>query len=42
MKIFVYIDHFKEEVQPSSWEALGLAKTFGAWPIPVAGVVPKG
>lgn len=29
MKTFVYIDHFKGEVQPSSWEALGLAKTFG-------------
>ena len=30
MKTFVYIDHFKGEVQPASWEALGLAKTFGA------------
>ena len=30
MKTFVYIDHFKGEVQPSSWEALGLAKSFGA------------
>ncbi|MHB8777779.1 MAG: electron transfer flavoprotein subunit alpha/FixB family protein [Anaerolineales bacterium] len=29
MKTFVYIDHFKGEVQPSSWEALGLAKSFG-------------
>ncbi|WKZ39997.1 MAG: electron transfer flavoprotein subunit alpha/FixB family protein [Anaerolineales bacterium] len=29
MKTFVYIDHFKGEIQPSSWEALGLAKTFG-------------
>jgi electron transfer flavoprotein alpha subunit len=29
MKTFVYIDHFKDEVQPASWEALGLAKTFG-------------
>ena len=29
MKTFVYIDHFKGEVQPASWEALGLAKTFG-------------
>ncbi len=30
MKTFVYIDHFNGEVQPASWEALGLAKTFGA------------
>jgi len=29
MKTFVYIDHFKGEVQPASWEALGLAKTLG-------------
>lgn len=29
MKTFVYIDHFKGEVQLASWEALGLAKTFG-------------
>jgi len=29
MKTFVYIDHFKGEVQPASWEALGLAKGFG-------------
>lgn len=29
MKTFIYIDHFKGEVQPSSWEALGLAKSFG-------------
>ena len=29
MKTFVYIDHFKGEAQPVSWEALGLAKTFG-------------
>lgn len=29
MKTFVYVDHFKGEVQPSSWEALGLAKSFG-------------
>src|SRR5829696_3859742 len=27
MKTFVYIDHFKGEVQPASWEALGLAKS---------------
>jgi electron transfer flavoprotein alpha subunit len=30
MKTFVYIDHFKGEVQPASWEALGLAKSLGA------------
>jgi len=29
MKTFVYIDHFKGEVQPASWEALGVAKSFG-------------
>ncbi|MDP1716136.1 MAG: electron transfer flavoprotein subunit alpha/FixB family protein [Anaerolineales bacterium] len=29
MKTFVYIDHFKGEVQPAAWEALGLAKIFG-------------
>jgi electron transfer flavoprotein alpha subunit len=29
MKTFVYVDHFKGEVQPASWEALGLAKSFG-------------
>ena len=29
MKTFVYIDHFKSDVQPASWEALGLAKSFG-------------
>jgi electron transfer flavoprotein alpha subunit len=30
MKTFVYIDHFKGTVQPASWEAIGLAKTFGS------------
>jgi electron transfer flavoprotein alpha subunit len=30
MKTFVYIDHFKGQVQPASWEALGVAKSFGA------------
>ena len=30
MKTFVYTDHFKGEAQPASWEALGLAKSFGA------------
>ncbi len=30
MKTFVYVDHFKGEVQATSWEALGLAKSFGA------------
>src|ERR1051325_4398717 len=29
MKTLVCIDHFKGEVQPASWEALGLAKSFG-------------
>jgi electron transfer flavoprotein alpha subunit len=30
MKSLVYIDHFKGEVQPASWEALGVAKGLGA------------
>src|SRR5258706_8887635 len=30
MKTWVYIDHFKGEAVSSSWEALGLAKTFGS------------
>jgi electron transfer flavoprotein alpha subunit len=30
MKTFVYVDHFKGDIQPSSWEALALAKRFGA------------
>ncbi len=29
MKILVYIDHFKADVQQASWEALGVAKSFG-------------
>ena len=29
MKSLVYIDHFRGEVQPASWEALGLAKSLG-------------
>ena len=29
MKIFVYIDHFKGEIQPASWEAIGLGKSLG-------------
>ncbi len=29
MKTFVYVDHFKGEIQPASWEAIGLGKTFG-------------
>jgi len=29
MKTLVYIDHFKGEVQPASWEAIGLAKSLG-------------
>lgn len=35
MKTFVYIDHFKGEMQPASWEALGLGKSLG----PVSAVV---
>jgi electron transfer flavoprotein alpha subunit len=30
MKTFVYIDHFNGEVQPASWEALGLGKSLGS------------
>jgi len=30
MKTLVYIDHFKGEVQPASWEALGLGKALGS------------
>ncbi len=30
MKTLVYIDHFKGEVQPASWEALGLAASLGS------------
>jgi electron transfer flavoprotein alpha subunit len=29
MKTFVYIDHFKGEVLPASWEAIGVGKTLG-------------
>ena len=29
MKTFVYVDHFKGEIQPASWEAIGLGKTLG-------------
>jgi len=29
MKIWVYIDHFKGEALPASWEALGVGKTLG-------------
>ena len=29
MKTLVYIDHFKGEIQPASWEAIGLAKSLG-------------
>jgi len=29
MKTFVYVDHFKGEIQPASWEAIGLGKTMG-------------
>jgi electron transfer flavoprotein alpha subunit len=30
MKNWAYIDHFKGEVVPASWEALGLAKNYGS------------
>ena len=30
MKTFVYIDHFKGDIQPASWEAIGLGKTLGS------------
>jgi electron transfer flavoprotein alpha subunit len=30
MKTFVYIDHFKGEIQPASWEAIGLGKSLGS------------
>src|SRR5512133_3335564 len=29
MKTWVYIDHFKGEIVPASWEAIGVGKTFG-------------
>ena len=35
MKTLVYIDHFKGEVQPASWKALGLGKSLG----PVSAVI---
>ena len=37
MKTFVYIDHFKGEVQPASWEALGVAKSFGSTSVVIFG-----
>src|SRR4030095_15839416 len=37
MKTLVYIDHFKGEVQPASWEALGLAKSLGTASVVVFG-----
>ena len=30
MKTFVYVDHFKGEIQPASCEAIGLGKTLGS------------
>ncbi len=30
MKTLVYIDHFKEDVQQASWEALGVGKSLGS------------
>jgi electron transfer flavoprotein alpha subunit len=29
MKTYVYLDHFRGEVVPAAWEALGVAKSFG-------------
>jgi electron transfer flavoprotein alpha subunit len=29
MKTWVYIDHFKGEALPASWEAIGVGKTLG-------------
>jgi len=29
MKSLIYIDHFKGDIQPASWEAVGLAKSLG-------------
>jgi electron transfer flavoprotein alpha subunit len=37
MKTLVYIDHFKGEIQPASWEALGLAKSLGTASVVVFG-----
>lgn len=37
MKTFVYVDHFKGEVQPASWEALGLAKSLGTASVVIFG-----
>jgi electron transfer flavoprotein alpha subunit len=37
MKTLVYIDHFKGEVQPASWEALGLAKSLGTASVVIFG-----
>src|SRR6266540_1580333 len=37
MKTFVHIDHFKGEVQPASWEALGLAKSLGTASVVIFG-----
>jgi electron transfer flavoprotein alpha subunit len=37
MKTLVYIDHFKGDVQPASWEALGLAKSLGTASVVIFG-----
>ncbi len=37
MKTLVYIDHFKGEVQPASWEALGVAKSLGSASVVILG-----
>ncbi len=41
MKTLVYIDHFKGEVQPASWEALGVAKNWGTVQAVVLGASGK-
>lgn len=41
MKTLVYIDHFKGEVQPASWEALGVAKGWGTVQAVVLGASGK-
>lgn len=42
MKTLVYIDHFKGEVQPASWEAIGLAKGWGTVQAVVLGASGQG
>lgn len=42
MKTLVYLDHFKGEVQPASWEAIGLAKGWGTVQAVVLGASGQG